>query len=68
MLESDPEFGFEQAKQQLQGMKTYFKLLILYNKNNNILFVLSRFLSISNLYTFLISREAMACGCLQPVA
>lgn len=66
MLESDPEFGFEQAKQQLQGMKTYFKLLILYN--NNILFVLSRFLSISNLYTFLIPREAMACGCLQPVA
>ncbi len=63
MLESDPEFGFEQAKQQLQGMKNYFKLLKLYNKNNNI-FVLS----ISNPYTFLIPREAMACGCLQPVA
>lgn len=23
MLESDPDFGFEQAKQQLQGMKTF---------------------------------------------
>lgn len=30
MLESDPDFGFEQAKQQLQGMKT-FKL----SRNND---------------------------------